>query len=543
MVAGKVAQGVNRRQQALRGGRDLWIDLHRNVPALAAYHGVPVEVARTLAPLVAAGKDEEVVRLLLAHPEWYWIWILLYGGRGSSKTFTIALRSWTFAASQPGLRLLVVRKRKEQLRNTFLDEYEKVGKIITDDHLDYLGEIQPERDGALEYLVHTSNPKEPSRILFAIEPDQATDKDIMERWKGYNLHAAVTEETPQLKEITVHTTRSCVRVRADSDGKPVRRWMATLTNPVKPQTWLGKFKAGGQVGLQMMNGDYKGAAYLKKRPACLFIHSTPADNAHHLSEGYIEEQTEALHAVGRDDLVESWIHGRDEIEIKGMPVYGAQMGKNNSHVDAEIRYNPFKPLLRGWDFGYRHPACVFVQEDDKGCLNVLGEMMGENETADQFSNRVLTHCQENFQNPPTILDYGDPAGAQQTDKGDTTLFILRRKGIRVNFRVTSIEAGVKHIQGLLSRMRSGRPELMFSPAAHDLIDAFNKGYHYLQYHDGTFGRKPHKDGYYEHLCDAIRYLLVNVRALPDAEQSDSYHGKPIMIGGMEPAGFGESVDD
>lgn len=540
MAAGKVTQGVNRQTQALRGARDLWTGLANNPTALASYHGIPVDVAKQLAPLVRDGKDEEVARLLLAHPEWYYIWLLLYGGRGSGKTFTIAFRVWTFAMQQPGLTILVVRKRKEQLRNTFLGEFEKVGKILSEDHLDYIGAQQPERDGALEYLVHTSNPKEPSKIIFAIEPDQATDKDIMERWKGYNLHAAVTEETPQLKEITVHTTRSCVRVKNDSSGNRVRRWMATLTNPVRPTTWLGKFKKTCAVGLSMMNGDYKSAYILKKRPACLFIHSTPADNAHNLSDDYVEEQTEALKAMGREDLIDSWIHGKDELEIKGKPVYGAQMGKDNARIDATIRYNPYMPLMRGWDFGYRRPACVFAQEDDKGCINILGEMLGEDETAEQFADRVIQHCLENYPKPPTIMDYGDPAGAQQTDKGDTTIYRLRLKGIRINFRPTSIEAGIKHIQGLLTRMRSGRAELMFSPAAADLIEGFRKGYHYPQYHDGTFGQKPAKDGYYDHLCDAIRYMLVNIRAIPNAEQSDvpGEGVKPLVMGGLEPAGIG-----
>jgi hypothetical protein len=534
--AGKVTQGINRREQALRGATRLWQDFGKNPTALASFHGIPVDVARRLAPLATAGKYEEFERQLIDHPEWYWIWLLLYGGRGSAKTFTIAARCWFFALTRPGISVLVARKRKEQLRNTFLGEFEKVGKILSDDHLDVLGEMLPERDGAMEYLVHSPNPKEPSKIIFAIEPDQATDKDIMERWKGYNLHGAVTEETPQLKEITVHTIRSCVRVKNDAAGNPVQRWMATITNPVKRDSWLGEFKTKCMVGLQMMQGDYRMAALTKKRPACLFIHSTPADNVHHLADNYIEEQIEALRAMGREDLIDSWVYGEDEAEQKGKPVYGAQFSK--LHIDPNIRYNPYKPLLRGWDFGYHRPACVFVQEDDKGCLNVLGEMLGKDETAKQFALRVKAHCADNYMPaPPEVRDYGDPAGAQQTDKGDTTFMILRAEGIRINFRPTSIDAGIKHIQGLLTRMRGGRPELCCSPAAADLIEGFKRGYHYPKFHDGTVGKKPHKDGYFDHLQDAFRYLAVNLHALVDFESSEGYNNPTVgamTMGGMDP---------
>ena len=167
-------------------------------------------------------------------------------------------------------------------------------------------------------------------------------------------------------------------------------------------------------------------------------------------------------------------------------------------------------------------------------------MMGQDETAHQFATRVMAFQQENFPSPKNIVDYGDPAVAQATDKGDTTLQILRKLGITINFRHTLIDPGIKHIRGLLSSMRSGEPELRFSDACPILIGAFEHGYHYMKFKDGTFGKKPHKDGWWEHAADGIRYLLVSIRVLINAQESDDIANpqKSLELQAWAPAGLG-----
>ena len=509
---GLVTQGVDRTKQALRGAGAVWQSFSENPTQLAAYHGIPIEAARRIAPWVAAGDDQAVAKFLAANPQLLYLWILLYGGVRSGKTFAIALRLWMSAARHPGNRLLVVRKRKEQLRNTFLDEFEKVGKLITDGHLDYLGELKPGPDGALEYLVHTSNPKEPSKIIFAIEPD-GTDAEIEDRWRGYTVGGVVTEETNQLREISPTTLRFRVSLDKDMAGNKIPRWMASISNPVTKGHYLQKFKQ-----------EQETMRLLGRRPNCLVIHSRPADNVKHLPDGYEDE----LRATFANDpqKIAMLLEGKDGLLVDGEPVYGRVF--SHLHIDAQIQYTPMLPLLRGWDFGFHRPACVFAQEDVKGCINILGELLGEDETAEQFADRVIAFTALNFPNAPQITDYGDPAGAQQTDKGDTTIMILRRKGVRMNYRPTGIDQGIKHIRNMLTRMRGKRPELAFSPACADLILAFERGYHFPKFKDGTFGPKPHKDGYFDHYADAIRYLLVNIRAIPGAETSDVSAGNPLV---------------
>lgn len=506
----------------LKGAGAVYQSFHENPTQLAAFHGIPVNIAERLVPLVKNGQTDEVVKLLLAHPEWIYLWELLYGGIRSGKTFAICLRAWLAAANSPGMKILVVRKRHEQLRNTFLDEFEKVGRLISDDHLNYVGELQSEKNGAVEYEVFSRNPKHPSKVIFAIEPD-ATEDEVKKRWLGYTIGAGVTEETPQLKEITGRMLVTRVSQPVDADGHRIPFWMATICNPVKKTHWIGKLKMENEVAMQM-----------GERPYCLVIRSRPSDNKH-LPAGWVETQREML--KGQDHLIQAWLEGEDEIETVGKPVYGAQFS-DKLHVDSQIKFNPYLPLLRGWDFGYHRPACVWLQEDVKGNINVLYELLGEDETAEQFADRVRTLTQEKFQGVPSIKDYGDPAGAQQTDKGDSTIAILARKGIRINFRPTQIMPGVKHVRAMLTKMRAGRPELVFSPACPILIDGFKRGYHFKEFADSTFSDKPHKDGYYDHLCDAIRYCLVNIRAIPFEFESDPgsnvMQAKPMVAGGMSP---------
>ena len=483
----------------LQGAADIYRSFGENTTQIAAFHGIPADKAKLLVPYVKEGNQEAVQRMLGQHPGWLYLWSMLYGGIRSGKTFAIAFRVWMSALMFPGVKILVIRKRKEQLRNTFLDEFEKVGRLMTGDHLDWIGRLCPERDGALEYEVF-SDPKHPSKVIFAIEPDLGSDADIEKRWLGYTVFAVVTEESAQLRQVSIATPRTRVSQEHDAYGRSIGnyRWMATILNPVdEGQHFLDVWRAECEQ-------DYREG----KRPRMIVVRSRPADNAHHLPTGYEDEIRKDL---ANDPIkLQMWLDGLPGLQIDGKPVYGQQFS-DKVHIDPEIKFNPYKPLLVGMDFGYHHPAAVFCQEASNGGLNVLGELLGADLTAEQFGRQILSKIQTDYPTKRATF-YGDPAGAQKTDKGDSTVAILMRMGIRTNFRPTSIDAGILHVRGLLTHMVNGRPELCFSPSAPEMILAFQRGYHYKKFADGTYGDKPYKDGRFDHPADAFRYLAVNVRS-------------------------------
>ncbi len=122
----------------------------------------------------------------------------------------------------------------------------------------------------------------------------------------------------------------------------------------------------------------------------------------------------------------------------------------------------------------------------------------------------------------------DPAGVQKTDKTHlTSIDILKASGLRVRYRPTSIEYGLSIISELLSTTipykHGPRPAILIDPSCGILADAFEMGYCADMDFEETSKQtiKVVKDGYYEHILDALRYGLVHKRR-PNAVRRADY---------------------
>jgi len=176
----------------------------------------------------------------------------------------------------------------------------------------------------------------------------------------------------------------------------------------------------------------------------------------------------------------------------------------------------------------------FMQMNKDGNINVLGELMGQEETAEEFGRRVKDYVQQTFPKIKEVEYYGDPAGAQQTDKGDPTIAILARLGIRVGYRFIPIDPGLNLIRSLLGTMRRGRPRLVYHrDRCPILIKAKIGGYHYKQGRGGVTSPKPNKDGFYDHLQDAERYALTNICGVYNDKDDERKQEWPKYAKGME----------
>jgi hypothetical protein len=173
----------------------------------------------------------------------------------------------------------------------------------------------------------------------------------------------------------------------------------------------------------------------------------------------------------------------------------------DTHVK-KIKYNPHQTIWRGWDFGYHHPACVWVQMDEDGKLNILHELLGEEILVNDFAAEVKRLSRTLFP-AMEFKDAGDPAGQATTDKSKrSTIDILRSLGFRVNMRKRNVADGINVLRGLL--VPQGKDEkirLHIDPCCEILVDGFLGGY----VRDDE--DQPIKDGYYEHLFDALRYFI------------------------------------
>lgn len=185
----------------------------------------------------------------------------------------------------------------------------------------------------------------------------------------------------------------------------------------------------------------------------------------------------------------------------------------------EFNVNPDKPIYRGWDFGYHHPAVVFAQFDDNDRLIVLDEVMGEDVLLEVFAKEYVLNRFVNHK--AGFRDYCDPAGRQRSDKNEkTSIEILRGIGIYPIWRESSINEGLTLIRKMLIEDIAGRPALLIDKRCRILIDGFSGYYHYPENREGRpESELPEKDGYYEHLQDALRYLVVNTKTMFPGKRS------------------------
>jgi len=493
---------------------------------LALYHGIPLEFAEKLH---ASGAREI--------PVWWPVYqnIFSIGGKGSGKTFAGAYTIARLAMNTPGGQGMVVRKRHEQLRNTFLAEFYNVLDLISDNNKDALVIKEGEKDGAVEVTLRTIDPQKTCKLIFRIEPE-GDDRTVADSFKSYNLNFFLIEEASQLRAITFQELNDRLR----DPKNPVRRGFV-LSNPTTKSHWLSQMASKFEQQALAYNPRMSDDPTHNVRPEALVIRSKMTDLSDVLPADYIES---VKRQYANDPVkYDMFINGLDGIDVEGKPVFSGHFVRDR-HVDRSLRFNPERPLIRGWDFGYQNPACVFLQTDDQGGCNVLAEFRANEVYIEEFVDAVkaftVRHMPLAGQGSRQIFDYGDHAGTQQTDKEHTTIQRAQMRGVHIVTRPnTQIERGLDVIRKLMAESRkvpslqvdhtSGmileRPRFRIHPRCEELIDAIAYGYHYQLYKSGQLGNLPKKDNKYDHIVDALRYAVINTFGLADDAVSGNV--KPV----------------
>lgn len=170
-------------------------------------------------------------------------------------------------------------------------------------------------------------------------------------------------------------------------------------------------------------------------------------------------------------------------------------------------------LMRGWDFGFRHPACSWSQffrcRRNKLHWNILHELDAKELEAEQFARLVLAETRSAFPTHPAsmVLEVGDAAGAAVSDRGPGPIITLGRPPFNLRFRyrkVVDIDPGLELVRRLLrTRCECGQPAVVVHRRCRNLIDAMAGGYHYPRVPKPK--DKPIKDGFYDDFADTLRY--------------------------------------
>ena len=303
----------------------------------------------------------------------------------------------------------------------------------------------------------------------------------LRRTKGRNLGFIAID---QLEDIPREVfTFQLTRLRLPH-VPPERRHLFATANPVPEDHWIYEMFVGDpERGIEPLEG-------------AKVIYTTLDDNPH-LPPEFRKLLLQTLTTEEIDRYVKGeW--GFVPVGQRAFPMFDKRV-----HV-GQIEFDPRYALIIGMDFGYRHPAAVWLQvvgepDDPVGRrVHVLDEFLGTDLLLDDFIEIVRDRTQAYFPKAEIVFYCGDPyAATARSDRGEAIDVHLRQRyQIALRMRRMPLENSIQNIAGLLRLNK-----LILSPKCRILIKAFEGGYRRDEQGEIV------KDGYFDHLVDALRYAL------------------------------------
>jgi hypothetical protein len=234
---------------------------------------------------------------------------------------------------------------------------------------------------------------------------------------------------------------------------------------------------------------------------------------------------------------------------------------------AEVPFSPKLPVLRGWDFGYRVPACTWSQLGPDGRLRVLRSLIVNDIDTHSFRDLVMFLSGQDlvvgappekqirqlerrpraieelvklekepliweswsneleemgipwFPRGTRFLDYSGTEATQlksfySTEGERCDAEVLASAGINLNMLWQPVSYGVRIIRRMLLDHTDGHgPGLLLHPWCEDLINGMAGGLVWpkgTERHPVIDDDEPWKDGYFDNIHDALRYTVVNI---------------------------------
>lgn len=266
------------------------------------------------------------------------------------------------------------------------------------------------------------------------------------------------------------------------------------TNPPDVDSWFYK----------LFEKDRPPEARIFKQPSGL---SDEAENLPNLVPGYYKNL-----CIGKDpEWIKVYVEGKYGFVIDGQVVFPNY--NEYLHISENI-LSPIAnlPVILGFDFGVRNPACIFGQYLPNGRLNILDECTTTNMGIRQFIQHTVKPLILTKYSRYPVIATGDPAGRKRSDTDERTCYQeVKDQGIQViPAWSNSIEARVNAVNEFLTRTVLGKGALQISPHCMVLRKGFSGGYHYRRLQktgDASFYNIPEKN-IYSHPMDGLEYLSM-----------------------------------
>lgn len=329
--------------------------------------------------------------------------------------------------------------------------------------------------------------------------------DDVRRVLSLEVTGAILDEFVEIpREIVDAVEGRCGRYPAAIDGGPTWWGMWGATNPGNEDNWWFDYL------YSPWEDDFNNQA----KEAKLGYYEQPSGFSPHAENldmlpgkaGYYKNLS-----VGK---TEAWIKQFIEVQwgysLKGKPVY--RTFDPNIHVAKRpLLYNPYLPLIIGFDPGFVWSAAVLGQPDPHGRLLVLEEVIGHQMGARRFCSEKLRPTLAMRYPNPQLLIIGDPAGQASSMTDEKSVFKILREEMGVPVRPAPsnlLEPRLQAVEDYLSRLTDHGAALLLDPErCPTLIRGFKSGYRYAVNNKGAQADKPEKNEY-SHPHDAMQYLCM-----------------------------------
>jgi hypothetical protein len=255
----------------------------------------------------------------------------------------------------------------------------------------------------------------------------------------------------------------------------------------------------------------------KNKLPCLEVHYTADPDKDPITEKGREWFEEATENMSEADI-------EREMEINWNARGGKRFyGEFKREMFRPAPLNPFLPtIFRCWDFGYHHPAVMYLQTDTKNTnyndiprTYIIKCIQGEDIEFEDFLLRQILPVFRNektaWDEPYVIKDCCDIAGLQKNPMTNATCISLMAKhGVYPIYTKKGIKYGTDRVRNLI---KSG--QIMLNSEDEGCVflsHGFFGGYIFEPTKPGITKKeseKPEDGNIYGHLMDGLRYFVVN----------------------------------
>lgn len=397
------------------------------------------------------------------------------GPAGCAKTSTVVADTVARAIFEPGSKHLIARNDYNDLMDTTFKRFtEMIDRLPPGTVVDRTKQA-PAKYWLRPATINGSEPEDLSEITFM---------GLKGGLGSYEFTSAAVDEASEAEESAVVEIFGRLRV------KKGHRSLSVCFNPPDKHHWLYEACTGLDA-----HDEKTGEPIIFK-----LFQPTPRENIRNLPENYYENMAERM----PEDMRQRFVDGAWGSTFPGDPVirqYRAPMHNGDTKWERQT-------LFRFWDFGYNRPAVLYCQVSTQGHLHVMREYLGHRQTGELFIQKVLADTQQYFPGAKNTIDFGDPAVAQVKDTG-SMLQLLQTSGILIRYQDTPLDISMAVLRKRFELLLEGYPAIIIDRReAPILAGGLRGGYHFKK--DGV---TPHKDGYYDHLIDCLRYGIFNLFGL------------------------------